>query len=150
MTRLNFSNRRVHHEGGDDEHQEIALRHVFLRDLRAPVPHQAHDSEAAEEFHQRWQDCDRARDLQVRPVQPLGRVPEPPAFPSLCPERLHDPVAGERLGRDMREMLELLLPPPGAPAHTLPEADERIDGNRRARHAHEREPEVHVEHDSAA
>ena len=56
-----------------------------------------------------------------------------------APKRLDDAVAGERLGGDVRQVLELLLAPPRRAADALAEPDQRIDHERRAGHAHQRE-----------
>ena len=106
------------------------------------------DREAAEELHQRRQDRDRARDLQVGPVQPLRRVAGTAGSPvASAPNAftIRWPVNASAVTCERCSSSSWLRR--RAPADALPEADERIDDNRRAGHAHEREPEVHVEHD---
>ena len=57
-------------------------------------------------------------------------------------ERLHDAMAGERLGADVRQRLERLLAAPRRPPHALAEPDQRIHDERRDSQAHDREPRV--------
>ena len=53
----------------------------------------------------------------------------------------------ERLPGDMRQVLQLLLATPGRAAHPLAEPDERVDHDRRAGHADERESRIVVKQD---
>ena len=70
---------------------------------------------------------------------------EPLLLVSLRAERLDDAVAGERFGRDVRQLLELFLAAPRRAANALAEPHERIDHERRAGDRHERQPRVLVE-----
>ena len=89
----------------------------------------------------------RARDLQVRAVQAVRtRRANRSASCALRAERLHDAMAGEGLGGQVRQMLEMLLAAPGRSAHALPQPDERIDDERRAGHRHQRQLPVELEH----
>ena len=54
------------------------------------------------------------RDLHVGAIQPLRGAFEALVLPLLGAERLHDPVAGERFGGDVRQVLERLLAAPRA------------------------------------
>ena len=73
---------------------------------------------------------------------------EPRGLARFGAERLDDAMAGERLGGQVRDVLELLLAAPRRPPHALPEPDERIDDERRRRHADERQPPVEVEQEA--
>ena len=54
-------------------------------------------------------------------------------------------MAREGLGGDVRDLRERLLTAPGRAADALPEPDERIDDERRARQRHQRQARVVVE-----
>ena len=54
-------------------------------------------------------------------------------------------MAGERLGADVRHLLQRLLAPARRPADALAETDQRIDDERRAREADDRQPGVVIE-----
>ena len=54
-------------------------------------------------------------------------------------------MAGERFGRQVRDVLELLLAAPRRPPHALAEPHERIDDERRGHEHDEREPPVEIE-----
>ena len=69
-------------------------------------------------------------------------------FPGLCAERLHDPVTRERLGADMRHVLERFLTATTRASHPAAELGERIQNQRRTRKAHERKPRVVVHEDA--
>ena len=57
-------------------------------------------------------------------------------------------MAGEGLGRDVGEVLELFLAAAGRSTDALPEPDERIQDERRAGQADEREARVVPEEDA--
>ena len=75
----------------------------------------------------------RARDLHVRPVQRSDARSNFSASRASAAERLDDAVARERLGADVRHVLERFLAAPRGAPHALPEPDQRIDDQRRAR-----------------
>ena len=108
------------------------------------LPYQisANHRQPAEQLHQRRQHGDRARDLEVDAVEELGGALEALALVLLRAEGLDDAMAGEGFGGDVREALDGLLAAARAAAHALAQADERIDDDRRAGHAHEGEAPV--------
>ena len=112
------------------------------RDLARAVPERADRRQAADELHQRRQRRQRARDLHVRAIQQLGRAAEARRLARLGAERLDDAMSREALGGQVRDVLELFLAAPRRPAHALPEPHERIDDERRRRHADERQMPV--------
>ncbi len=114
-------------------------------DLAAAVPQRAGDRDAAQELHQRRQQRQHARHLQVGPEQRVGDALELRRLAPLGAERLDDAVAGERLGGDVRHVLLRFLAPARHGAHPLAEAHQRIDHQRRRRHAHQRQLGVVVE-----
>ena len=140
-----FLDWRVHHERGRDEGGEVAFRQRLVGDLTAAVPDQADDRDAAEQFHERRQQRERARHFQVRSIQPLRRQAETLLLVTLGAECLHDSVSGEGLSGHVGELLEVLLAPSRRAPDALAEADERIDDKRRAGDRHQREPRVQVE-----
>ena len=113
-----------------------------LRNLAAAVPDQANHRQPAEQLHQRRQHGDGARDLQVDAVEELGGALEALALVLLGAEGLDDAMAGEGFGGDVRETLDGFLAAAGAAAHALPQPDERIDDDRRAGHADQREAPI--------
>jgi hypothetical protein len=140
-----FLERRVHHERREDERREIPLRPLITRDLTAAVPDQPDDREPAKELHQRRQHGHGARDLQVRAVEPLRRRGKTSLLVPLGAKGLDDPMSRERFAGDVRQPLELFLTPARRSPHALPQPDERVNHNRRARDAQERQPPVVVE-----
>ena len=77
----------------------------------APYHSAAAMPSAAEQLHDRRQARHDGRHLHVRPEQAARRLGEPRRLPPLGAERLHDAMAGERLGAHVRQVLELLLAP---------------------------------------
>ena len=55
--------------------------------------------------------------------RPIAGAPELLGLVRLGAERLHDAMAGERLGADVRQLLERLLAAPRRPPHALAEPD---------------------------
>ncbi len=117
--------RAVHEEHRRDERGELAGREAAGGDLVAAIPERARNANAAQELHERRQRRERARHLHVRAVNAVGGCREPRDLVRFGPERLDDPVTAERLGRDVRDPLQLLLAAPRRPPHALPEAHER-------------------------
>ena len=141
-----FLDRSVHHERGDDEGDEVALRHPAAVDLPAAVGDEADDRHAAQKLHERRQDRYCARDLEVGAIEPLRGALEARRLVILGAKRLDDAMTGKRLDRDVRQVGQLLLHPAARAANSLSEANERINDNRRARDDDERELVVVVEH----
>ena len=85
-------------------------------DLAAAVPQRAGDRDAAEELHQRRQQRQHARHLQVGAdtASPDDAL-ELRGLARLGAERLDDAVAGERLGGDVRHVLQRFLAPAASP-----------------------------------
>ena len=67
------------------------------------------------------------------------------ALALLRAERLDDAMRRERLGADVRHVLQRLLAPPRGAADALAQPHERIHDDRRAGQADERQPRVDVE-----
>ena len=133
--------RRVHHERAATKAAKSPPDSA-LGDLTAAVPDQSDHREAAQQFHQRRQNRQRARDLQVGAIQALRGAPEPLLLVRFRPERLHDAVAGERFRRDVRQLLEVFLAPSRRAADPFAEAHKRIHDQRRARDRDQRQPRV--------
>ena len=138
--------RRVQEEGRRDERQKVAGGRGTLRDFLPPVPQQPDHRDAAEEFHDRWKERDRAGDLEIRAIQPLGRSSEAPGLMPLRAECLDDAMSRERLSGEVRQVFEMFLAAPGRAPHTLAEPHQRINHDRRADHRDERQPPFEPEH----
>ncbi len=88
---------------------------------------------------------ERRRHLHVRAEQLIAGPVESLRLLRLVAERLDDAMAGEAFGADVRELLERFLTAPRRPPHALAEPDQRIDDERRADDAEDREPGVVAE-----
>ncbi len=142
-----FLDRRVHHQRRDHEQQELPfgqLRRV-RKDLAAAVPDQEHRRRPAQHLHERRQDRQRARHLQVGAVELVRRRPEAGFLVRLCAEGLDDPMAGEGFGGHVGEVLELFLAAPGGSPDPLAQTHQRMNGQRRDEHRHHRQLPVHEE-----
>ena len=118
------------------------------RDGRGPRTTARPPCHPAQQLHHRRQDRQRRRHLHVRAVQPLRRRRELVRLVLLGAERLDDAVAGERLGADVREVLQRLLAAARRLAKPLPEPGERVDDQRSAGQEDERQPRVVVEEEA--
>ena len=111
----------------------------------AAVPQRAGDRDAAEELHERRQQRQDARHLEIGAEQLPRHALEFRAFACLGAERLDDAMPGERLGRDVRHVLLRFLAPARDGADALAEPHQRVDDQRRRRHAQQRQLRVVVE-----
>ena len=117
----------------------------FAGDLLAADPQRRRERHAADDLHQRRQHRQHARHPHARAIEALGRLLELRRLARLGAERLDDAMAGQRFGADVGHLfLRFLRAPRGAP-HALPQAHERIDDERRAGEADDRQPRVVVE-----
>jgi len=80
--------------------------------------------------HERRQHRQRARHLHVGAVDAVRGRRETPRLLGLGANAFTDAVPGERLGGEVRQVLQLLLAAPGRAAHALAEAHERVDDDR--------------------
>jgi hypothetical protein len=113
--------------------------------LAAAVPQRAGDRDPAEELHERRQQRQHARHLEVGAEQRPRDALEFRRFTRLGAERLDDAVPGEGLGRNVRDVLLRFLAPARDGADALAEPDQRVDDQRRRRHAQQRQLRVVVE-----
>jgi hypothetical protein len=137
--------RRVHEQQGGEERRELPGREVPQRDLAAAVPQRAGDRDAAEELHQRRQQRQHPRHLEVGAEQRPRDALELRAFTRLGAERLDDAMPGEGFGGDVGHVLLGFLAPSRDGADALAEADQRVDNQRRRGHAQQRQLGVVVE-----
>ena len=135
----------VHQEQRPDEQRELPRRQRAGRDLLAAVHERGGHADAANQLHQRREARERRRHLHVRAKQVIAGAVEFFRFVPLGAERFHDSVAREGFGAEMRNVLERLLAPPRRPAHALAEPDERVDDQRSAGQADDRQPAVVVQ-----
>ncbi len=124
--------RAVHHERRGQKRREGAGREIARRDPAGP--YQSAPTAARPPMNSmRGGSADRAPVIRmfVRYTE-QRREAEPLRLPRLRAERLHDPVPGERLRAQVRQVLEFLLAAPRGPPHALPQPHQRIDDERRA------------------
>ena len=147
LTRLSFFAGPYIRSSVADERARTApvVRSSAARSARLPYTQRAGHAEAADQLHQRRQARQRRRDLHVGAEQMVAGAVELLGLVRLGAERLDDAMAGERLGADVRELLERFLAAPRRPPHALAEPDQRIDDQRRAGEADDRQPRVVVE-----
>ena len=113
LTRLSFLAGPYIRNSGADERDELA-RASARRAAICWLPYQssAGHAEAAEQLHQRRQARQRRRHLHVRAEQLMPARLNLLGLVRLGAERLDDAVAGERLGADVRQVLERFLAAP--------------------------------------
>ena len=129
LTRLSFLTGAVHQEQRRDERRELARRQPARRDLAAAVPERRRRCATPPSSSISGGSTDTTpRHLHVRAIEPLAtRRSNFAASLRLGAERLDDAVPGERLGADVRQVLERLLAAPRRAPHPLAEPHQRID-----------------------
>ena len=138
--------RRIHQQQRRHERKKVALLHVAAGHLFASVDQGEGHPDPADQLHQRRQARQRRGHFHVRAEQPHRRPAESIRLVRLRAERLDDAVAGERFGAEMREDAQRFLTPPRGPPHALAQPDQRVDDQRRARQADDRQPRIEIEH----
>jgi predicted site-specific integrase-resolvase len=87
--------------------------------------------------------------LHVRAIETRAGAGELLGFLAFASKRFHDPVPRERFGADMGQLLERLLAAVRCPAGRAARGAERVDDQRRADEAEDRQPRVVVEQQRA-
>ena len=138
--------RPVHQQQRRHERRELARRQPPHRNLAAAVPQRAGDGDAAEKLHQRRQQRQHARHLQVGAIQLVATrartsPPRAPSAPNALTMRWPENASPATCDRCSSRFLA----PARDGAQLPPEPHQRIDRQRRAGHAQQREPRVVVE-----